>query len=147
MSVDVDAWIGSATRTHRAVTLYQRADLIAELDDLDRRILLSTTAGDSTAELTQEWETVAQRFANSALTVTVRGLTSAEIKLLKAEALLERLELSESGANLIASATVEPKLTAVQVMALVDAVGEAQVLKLGQAVVAACTMPPVVNDG
>lgn len=144
--MNVDEWIAGATRTERAVTLYQRPDLLADLDDLDRRIDAARLAGDNLEPLVEEWTAVAQRFANSALTVRVRGLTGAEIKTLKAEALLHRIELDETAANVIAHAAIDPVFTVAQVFALIDAVGEAQVLKLSEAVIAACVAAPEVSD-
>lgn len=146
--MSLDEWIDGAKRTERAVTLYQRADLIADLDDLDRRITLARAAGDDIGDLVDQWQATAQRFAVSALTVRVRGLTGAEIKALQATAMLDRLELDEVGAQVIAAACIDPVITPTQVRSLIDAVGEAQVVKLGAAVVAACNeAPEVPTDG
>lgn len=144
--MNVDEWIDGARRTERSVRLYQRPDLIADLDELDRRIELARAAGEPTEPLVEEWQAVAQRFANSGLLVRVRSLSGAEVQAMQAEALIERLELDAIGLAAIAAACVEPSLTVEQLSRLLDKVGESQVMLLGQAVVAACAEPPEVNS-
>lgn len=142
---DLDEWIESARRTERSVRLYQRPDLVADLDELDRRIEMDRASGQDVEDLVAEWQLVAQRFANSGLTIRVRGLSGAEIKTLQAEALIERLELDEIGVKVISTACVDPLISPDQLRKLIDAVGESQVMLLGQAVVAACAEPPRVS--
>ncbi len=147
--MNVDEWINEGRRTERLVTIYQRGDLLADLDDLDRRIDLAQRANDveTLAELDAQWQGVAQTFSNSALNIRIRGLSGDEIKALKAEASLDRAELDETSASVIAAATVEPKLTTEQVLRLVQTIGDAQVMKIAQTVNDACLLPAEVAHG
>lgn len=147
--MSVDDWIEGAKRTERQVTIYQRADLLADLDDLDRQIDLAQRANDVDllAELDAQWQAVAQTFSNSALHIRIRGLSGDEIKALKAEASLNRIELDETSAAVIAAATVDPKLSTEQVLRLVQTVGDAQVMKIAQTVNDACLIPAEVTHG
>ena len=111
--MSVDAWIDGAQRTHHSVTLYQRADLVAELDDISRRIDLAKASPDSDDELdelTGRWVTVGREFTASALTVTVKGLTAAEVASIRAEAVAGKADEREQMARIISAAVVDPPL-------------------------------------
>ncbi len=147
--MSVDEWIEGGRRTERSVTIYQRGDLLADLDDLDRQIDLAQRANDTDAlaDLDAKWQAIAHTFSNSALSIRVRGLSADEIRALKAEASLNRIELDETSAAVIAAATVEPKLSTDQVLRLVQTIGDAQVVKIAQTVTAACLIPAEVKHG
>lgn len=147
--MSVDEWIDDARRTERLVSIYQRADLLADLDELDLAIDVARRANDvdALADLDTQWQATAQTFSNSALHIRVRGLSGDEIRALKAEASLNRSELDETSAAVIAAATVEPKLTTEQVLRLVQTIGDAQVVKIAQTVTAACLIPAEVKHG
>ena len=86
---DLGAWIGGVKSTVRAVTLYQRADLLAEIDDLERRLTLARkTAGqggapegedalgddtDEVTSLTRQLEQALLAFTGSAVVFRVQG--------------------------------------------------------------------------
>lgn len=124
---DLDEWIDSAQRTHRSVTLYARADLIADLDRLDREIQIAREADEPTGDLDAAWEDTARRFHESALTITVRGLTDAEFRAIRTQANIDKVDASTLGARLLAEAIVSPSFSVEQLLALEDKVGEAQI--------------------
>lgn len=144
--MNVDEWIDGAQRTHRSVTIYQRADLIAELDDLDRQIQVAQVADDTDEvdALTEKWTRVAEEFTASALVVHVKGLSDAEFRALRAQAAADRVDNNEFGARLLSAAIVDPPMTPAQVHALNAAVGEPQVASLLAAYHLATTEQPPV---
>ena len=146
--IDVDAWIDGAKRTHRAVTVYQRADLIADLDSLTRQISIAESAkdADTVAALTAEWEQVAAQFSASGLEIRVRGLSGAEMASITAQSKLDKVDALESAARMSAAAIVEPEFTVPQLLALQGAIGEAQMGLIVGAWSDASTRPPQVND-
>ena len=145
--MNVDEWIAGASRTHRSVTLYQRADVLADLDEIDRAIDEAKLAGTDTTDLVEKWTATAKVFTDSALVVRVRGLSGLEVKALRAEALLGRLELDDAGAKVIAAACISPDFTSDQIIALVGALGEPQVAQLSAAVLEATGEIPGVDRG
>lgn len=124
---ELDEWIDGAQRTHRSVTLYARADLIADLDRLDREIQIAREADEATDDLDAAWEDVARRFHESALTITVRGLTDAEFRAIRTQSNIDKVDASTLGARLLAEAIVSPPFTVEQLLSLEDKVGEAQI--------------------
>lgn len=143
--MSVDSWIDGAQRTHHSVTLYQRADLVAELDDISRRLDLAKASPDSSdelEELTGRWVTIGREFTASAMTVTVKGLTAAEVASIRAEAVAGKADEREQMARIISAAVVDPPLAPDQVLRLEDAVGENQLALIIQAWQAASQEPP-----
>lgn len=123
----LDEWIDAAERTHRSVTIYQRADLIADLDQIDRELQIAKDSGEPTGDLDDRWATTAQQFKDSGLTITVRGLTDAEFRAIKAEAALDKVDDSTLGARLLSEAITSPRFTVEQLIRLEDKIGEAQI--------------------
>ncbi len=143
--MSVDAWIDGAQRTHHSVTLYQRADLVAELDDISRRIDLAKASPDSDdelEELTGRWVAVGREFTASAMTVTVKGLTAAEVASIRADAVAGKADEREQMARIISAAVVDPPMDPAQVLRLEEAVGENQLALIIQAWQAASQEPP-----
>lgn len=78
---DLDAWISGATPTVRAVTLYQRPDLLGEIDALQRQLRIAEQVGDDDRGMNDaspdgirgQLEQVARDFEASALTFKVQG--------------------------------------------------------------------------
>lgn len=130
---DLDAWLTDAKRPERSVTVYKRADLLAELDDLERRIdeLNSIpeedqSLADSPSALEAEYLAKAQAFHDSGLLIRVKGLTSDEITAIGEESKAAKDTAEQAGRRLVAAALVSPKLTFDQLKKLSDAIGSAQ---------------------
>ena len=78
---DLDAWLSGASRPQRSVRIYQRGDMLAELDELGREIELAEAADDaersltdaSPAALRQKYAELSEQFAASCLDVRVQG--------------------------------------------------------------------------
>lgn len=149
--MNVDEWIDGAQRTHRSVTIYQRADLIADLDELDRQIQIAERSGftDEVTDLQTTWDTIATQFKNSGLTITVRGLHESEFKAIRAQANIDNVNETVLGARLLEAAIVEPVFTEAQLLRLEDKIGNAQIGRIVAAYVKASREQPpepVMNE-
>jgi hypothetical protein len=129
---DFDAWLEGAERPVRAVTVYQKAGLIADLDALEARILAADDDEDvdgpsmagGVTKLRAEYQRLAHQFHNSALTIKVQGHDEAEkADIAKAN---PGLAPGELGYIILADAITEPKITVEQLKRLGKKVGEAQ---------------------
>lgn len=151
---DVEAWLAGAHLPEESVTVYQRADVVAELSDLKRRIELEDrvasderTAGEAAlTPLEQEYEALLRTFSQSALTVYVRALTEDELWAQRAEteARVKDMDTTrqnkEFGFDLLSAAVVAVKpaggertpvqWSADQVKALRTAIGDTQVSQI-----------------
>jgi hypothetical protein len=130
---DLDAWLSDAKRPERSVTVYKRADLLADLDDLERRIEElqripeeDQSLTDSPSALEAEYLAKAQEFHASGLLIRVKGLTSDEIAAVDAESKAAGDNQAESGRRRVAAALVSPKLTFDQLGKLEKAIGSVQ---------------------
>lgn len=134
---DFDAWLDDAERPERAVTVYQKSGLIADLDALEVQIQNADDAesaelvherrlGEMTESqrLTAEYQKLAQQFHDSALTVRVGGRSDDE----KREFAKAHLELKpvDLGYAILADAISEPKVTGEQLKRFEKKVGPAQ---------------------
>lgn len=125
---DLDAWLDDAERPQRAVTVYQKAGLIADLDALEARILAADddedvdgpSMGGGPAKLRAEYQKLAKQFHDSALTIRVQGHSDDE----------KRGFLTDNPAGVVysvlADAITAPKVTADQVKRLEKKLGPAQ---------------------
>jgi hypothetical protein len=145
---DIDAWLEDAERPARSVTVYQKAGLIANLDELAEQI---SNAEDEEVDgpsmgggnLRAKYADLAQKFHDSALTVRVQSLTNQE----QAE-LLEGHDddsMADRGAIVLASAIVHPKMTAAQVRRLNSVLGDAQFSRILDAWNQVCRNAPAVS--
>lgn len=108
---DISTWIGGVYSTVRSVTLYQRADLLAEIDELERQVKLAETAAggvpegeaslggdDDVSVLRARLKQTLQEFSASALTFRVQGRSDdwreQADKRLKKEGVTDELERS-----------------------------------------------------
>jgi hypothetical protein len=94
---DLDAWIDDAKPPQRSITVYRRADLMSRLDELERDIKLADGAESSSADagvrgLKAEWDKVARKIAESAVTITVRAVTDDAAKQARADAKAEGIK-------------------------------------------------------
>lgn len=127
MSSELDEWIAGAQRQRRSILIYQRPDLVANLDEINQEMSNAKAAGLPTDELEERWTTYAQLFADSALRIVVEGQTIEEINAIKAESTACGEDDEEASARILAAAIVSPTFTAEQILALRKAVGDAQV--------------------
>lgn len=89
---DVEGWLQDAKLPEESATVYKRADVVAELSDLKRRIELEaraaspeyTAADPALTPLEKEYQALLETFSKSALTVYVRALTDDERNALRA---------------------------------------------------------------
>lgn len=147
-----DDWLTDAKRPERSVMVYKRADLLGDLDDLERRIreLASIpeedqSLADSPTALEEEYLAKAQEFHDSGLLFRVKGLTQDEMdKINKAGA--DAKETSEQiGRRLIEAALVSPRLTFDQLGKLSQAIGDAQMKQIVTAYMLATMKAPEVT--
>ena len=124
---DFDAWLDDAERPERAVTVYQKAGLIAELDRLEAQIgnadedeVDGPSMGGGVGKLHAEYARVAKQFHDSALTINVQGHSDEEKR--------DILKDNPEGVvyAVMADAITAPKVTAEQVKRLEKKIGPAQ---------------------
>lgn len=147
---DIDAWLNDAERPARSVTVYQRADLIADLDVLEEKIRNAESEevdGPSMAggvgALRAKYADLAQKFHDSALTVRVQSLTNQEqAELLEGH---DNDSAADRGAIVMAQAIIEPKLSPAQVGRLNKVLGDAQFSRIVDAWNRACKNAPEVS--
>lgn len=80
---DLDAWIDGTTGITGTARIYQRGDLLAELDNLERRIEVAKGVpasqrgadDDSPDTLRAQWDTVAEELLSSSITVYIQDRT------------------------------------------------------------------------
>jgi len=128
---DFDKWLDDADRPERAVTVYQKAGLIADLDRLEAQIsnadddeVDGPSMGGGVGKLRAEYAKVAKQFHDSALTLTVGGRSDDEKREFAAANLDVKPE--EMGYAILADAISSPKVTAAQVKRLEKKIGPAQ---------------------
>lgn len=156
---DVEAWMVDAQRPKRSVQLFKHANLIADLDDLERRIETERAArqmepelaaGSELAVLEKKYEAILEKVHASAITVTVQGLTVDEIEVISKQAKAEATagvfdESQHRGRLMIVEALVSPKMTISQVQALEKRIGSAQIARVAVAVNEATNQLPHVS--
>jgi len=118
---DPAAWLSGATGTQRSVTIYGRADLIAEVDELDRQARVARAIpdgdralGDPTPETVEEQrDALYAQFEASALTVRIEGKSDARRdgidKRLKGQGIKLDKNGDEQTLHYIADAVVSPQ--------------------------------------
>lgn len=80
---DLDGWISGTTGITGSARIYQRGHLLAELDELERRIELAKAASasqrgsgdDSPASLQARWEELAQELVDSSVLAVIQDRT------------------------------------------------------------------------
>lgn len=126
---DVDKWLDDAERPERAVTVYQKAGLIAQLDELEAQInnadedeVDGPSMGGGVGKLRAEYAAMAKQFHDSALTIRVQGRDMSE----RAKAAASVTDESLRGAAVLADAIQSPKFTPEQVNRLAEKLGGPQ---------------------
>lgn len=168
---EFEEWLQDARLPEESVQVYKRADIIAELSDLKRRIALEDRAAsdERTAEdaalspLEEQYLAALKVFSESALTVYVRALTEEELRLQRKATEERTKELPpleqnlEFGYDLLAASIIalkpaggqrKPvKFTPAKVRALRNAIGDTQVEQILTArQIAQKAMPSVDAD-
>lgn len=97
---DFDDWLATGTVTRRSVELHNRGDLVAQHDELERRLTvaeanekgggggersLGVPAGESVAAVLAEMETLYEQWQAAGILVTVRGLEESEVRAIHEE--------------------------------------------------------------
>jgi len=144
---DIDAWIDGAQRMRRSVLIYQRPDLVAELDTINQEMTTAKAAGLDIGDYESRWESTARAFADSGLRVTVEGQTVDEVASLRAESTALGEDDEQESARVLAKAIVSPKVTVAQLIALHNALGDAQFEQILAAWRSACFDPPPLGPG
>lgn len=148
---DLDAWLDDAERPQRAVTVYQKAGLIAELDVLAERIshadaddeVDGPSMGGGVGRLRAQYAELAQQFHDSALTIKVQALDERE----KRELITAHpgITPTEAGFLVLSEAIVQPKITPEQLKKMEKRLGEMQFARILTAFHEACTEAPAVS--
>ena len=151
---NLDEWMLDAELPKRSVKVYKRADLLAELDELERQIDQAERAADGDdslsaghSRLVRRYQELAQQFADSALTITVRGLLTEEMSDIAAKAQKNKWPLHVTGINMIAKAIVSPAINLEQVYKLEKVIGSAQIGRVAAVVNEVSNTMPQVNAG
>lgn len=142
---DLDAWISGASRPTRSVRIYQRGDMLAELDELARKIELAESApdeerslsSDSPARLRAKYAELSEKFASTALDVRVQGHDVDETR----EIMGERFEKTQAEAvnkDLVHAGLVFPEMTREQFATFLKKIGPAQWERLKSTYSSAC---------
>lgn len=166
---DVEVWLQDAKLPEESATVYKRADVVAELSDLKRRIELEaraagaeyTAADPALTPLEKEYQQLLETFSQSALTVYVRALTEQELRDLRtaSEAATEGKTPHEQneayGYEILAKSITAVKaagadrqavvFTPAKVKALRDAIGTAQMTVILNARLTAQNAVPAVD--
>lgn len=141
---DLEAWLAGARPPERSVTVYGRADLVADLEALDaayeaargastdRRLV---GAGSDLARLIQEKRAEMEA---SRLTIRVRGLERETVREQAEQATKDTTD-EEVAVRQIAAAAVQPRMTEDQARRLLARIGWGQFRSISDAVWEAST--------
>lgn len=151
---DLDAWIGGATSTVRAVTLYQRPDLVGVIDELQRQLRLAEMVADEDRGMNDptpdgirgEIERVAREFEKSGLLVKIEGRTDEARD--RIEKRLKKQNVTDKETvvlHQLADAIIEPKGVTPEFLRKLQAVSEPQLKTLLVAAGLASLEPPKVD--
>lgn len=140
---DLDAWIDEARLPERSVTVFGRADLVAELQELEEQLAKVRTSGgddrlvDPASELQQRVREVEAQRQASARTFRFRALSAAEVRKIRTEAPKDvdgDPEAEYVAAAVLAASCVTPKgMTLDKARAVRAKIGEGQFDSLWQA--------------
>lgn len=153
---DFDNWLSDAERAQRSVVVYKRADVLAELDELERKLVeldqivddeesLSTPVEAQRVPLESRYLELMQVFHDSGLRIVVQGLTQDELKTIQAEAKAEKLTEEQTGRRILEKAIISPKINYDQLGRLSQALGDAQIGRLVTAYQQATLGQPTVT--
>jgi hypothetical protein len=146
---DFDAWLEGAERPERAVTVYQKAGLIADLDRLAEQInnadededVDGPSMGGGVGKLRAEYQKLAKQFHDSALTIRVQGHDEDE----KREIAQANKGDEDIAYIVLADAIQSPRATPEQLKKLAKKIGEVQFSQILTAYHQASTEIPTVS--
>jgi hypothetical protein len=146
---DFDAWLEGAERPERAVTVYQKAGLIADLDGLAEQInnadetedVDGPSMGGGVGKLRAEYAKLAKQFHDSALTIRVQGHDEEE----KREIAVANKGDENIAYIVLADAIQSPRATPEQLKRLAKKIGEVQFAQILTAYHEASTELPSVS--
>ncbi|NOJ59760.1 hypothetical protein [Arthrobacter sp. 260] len=131
---DLDGWVKGIKRPERSVTVYQRPDIIAELDELERQIKTARRVAQddegslgskrSLRALEGEYQRMAQEFSDSALTIRLRLVDADEKKRIVAKS--KKGDMADFAGRMWSAAIISPKVTPKQALALLSSIDEVQ---------------------
>jgi hypothetical protein len=137
---DLDAWITDARLPERSVTVYGRADLVAEHTELEEQLrrvqrasLDDERLADPSVDLALRLAEAEERMQSSALTFRFRALLRDETDAIDAAAPKDKdgePDADYKAAAWLAASSISPKLTIEQAQAVRSKIGEAQFLSL-----------------
>lgn len=134
---DFDAWLSDAKRPERTVTVYKRADLLGDLDALERKLEEvrsipeeDQALGDSPDSVEAQYLALLQQFHDSALTIRVQGLTRDEMDTISSAGKEAKETQEQIGRHMLEKSLVSPRLNFDQLGKLSKAIGDAQMNKI-----------------
>lgn len=148
---DLDAWLNQASRPQRTIKIYRDWSLMDELERLEKLIEVADQEADpsmddaSGEELREQYQAVLDKLAESALEVTLRALTDAEVADIAAG--IPYVEQTRTGRDglqktewvpdhvaagdaVAAEATVSPRMSREQVRRMREQLGDGPTLVL-----------------
>jgi hypothetical protein len=149
---NLDEWLVDAGLPKRSVDVYKRADLLAEMDELERQIQreegaanIDDTLASGTGKLVRRYQELAQTFSRSALTITVRGLLTEEMSAIAEKAQKNKWPLHVTGIHMISKAIVSPEISLEGLYKLEKVIGSAQIGRIAAVVNEVSNTMPQVN--
>lgn len=151
---DLDAWIGGATATVRAVTLHQRSDLVGEVEALQRELRIAESISDedrgmndpSPEGVRQRLEELAREFERSAVTFKIEGRSDEARE--RIEKRLKKQDVKDQKTitlHQLADAIIEPAGVTPEILRKLGDKSEPQLKMLLVAYAYACGEPPKVD--
>lgn len=142
---DLDSWISGARLPEKAVTVYGRADLVAEFAELEQRLLAMQSGegvqddrltGDPRIPLARQMDDLREQMKSSALTFRFRALLKDEVVKIR-EAAPKKQDGDPDddyvAHHWISAASVSPKVTPEQAAQIRERIGEGQFAALWEA--------------
>ena len=149
---DFDAWLSDAKRPERTVTVYKRADLLGDLDALERKLEEldnipeeDQALGESPDSVQAQYLALLEQFHASGLTIRVQGLTQDEVNTIGAAGKAAKETDEQIGRRMLEKSIVSPALTFDQLGKLSKAIGDAQVQQIVNAYQLATMQAPEVT--
>jgi hypothetical protein len=147
---DLDAWLAGGIRPQSSVRVYGRADVMADLQRIEREVAIIEEAGEAAvgdtdlAALNAEYDALAAVLSESAIDIRVQNLDAATIAATvadvvgeadakKSDRILTEAEQTEITLRQVQAAIVEPPMTLEQVRQLHSVIGDVQMLQVVRA--------------
>lgn len=142
---DLDSWISGAKLPEKAVTVYGRADLVAEFGELEQRLLSLQSGegvqddrltGDPRIPIARQMDELREQMKSSALTFRFRALLKDEVTPIRQAAPKDKdgePDAEHVALHWIAAASVSPKVTPEQAGQIRERIGEGQFAALWEA--------------